>query len=48
MLQAFLSMNQNFKIEIPVNAVRPSLGPDELLLPSQSTIPAVSLWMRRV
>jgi predicted O-methyltransferase YrrM len=48
MLQAFLSMNQNFKIEIPVNAVRPSLAPDELLFPSFSTIPAVSLWMRRI
>lgn len=48
MLQAFLSMNQNFEIEIPVNAVRPSLPYDELLLPSFSTIPAVSLWMRRI
>jgi predicted O-methyltransferase YrrM len=48
MLQAFLSMNRHFKIEIPVNAIKPELSPNELLLPSASTIEAVSLWMRRI
>lgn len=47
MLQAFLSMNPNFKIEIPVNAIKPELPPNEVWLPSASTVPAASLWMRR-
>ena len=48
MLQAFLCMNPNFKIEIPVHAVKKTLRPDELLQPAGSSVEAASLWMRCV
>jgi predicted O-methyltransferase YrrM len=44
MLQAFLSMNPNFKIEIPVHAIQRSFVTD---LAFQSTTESVSLWIRR-
>jgi predicted O-methyltransferase YrrM len=48
MLQAFLSMNPHFKIEIPVHAVKQMLPSDDILQPASSDVEAVSLWMRRI
>lgn len=48
MLQAFLSMNPNFKIDIPVNAIKSSLLLNGTMFPVAADIPAVSLWMRRI
>lgn len=42
MLQAFLSMNPNFKIEIPVHAIK-----DQLDFVSSSDVEPASFWMRR-
>lgn len=46
MLQAFLSMNPHFKIEVPVSAIKYMLNLDGPLLP-KSEIEVTSLWMRR-
>ena len=42
MLQAFLSMNPNFRIEIPVHAIK-----DQLDFVSSSDVEPASFWMRR-
>jgi predicted O-methyltransferase YrrM len=47
MLQAFLSMNPNFQIEIPVAAIKDMISLDGVLRPT-SNIQATSLWMRRL
>jgi len=50
MLQAFLSMNENFRIELPVNAIRSRLSSQTktLVHSSVSDVEPASLWMRRV
>src|SRR5262249_2682880 len=48
MLQAFLSMNPHFSIDLPVNAISTRLSPDiTSMLPKSSVYPA-SFWIRRI
>jgi predicted O-methyltransferase YrrM len=50
MLQAFLSMNKDYKIEIPLHAIKQELSDMVLGLPifEETGAPPTSLWMRRL
>lgn len=50
MLLAFLSMNPNFRIDIPVHAIKGALSEKARRLPviNESNTPPGSLWMRRI
>jgi predicted O-methyltransferase YrrM len=50
MLQAFLSMNKGYKIEMPLHAIKHELKDAVLGLPifEETSAPPASLWMRRL